>query len=122
MFYVHDGQASGLIRQPLRTGRALRASLARLQRTAEVGGTGGFYDGLNAALDARPDHVLVVTGRQKWAAAGPYVQTLLAEAPSKPTFSVVSMGGPNADLERVAAATGGVVEPLDPATLRGWVR
>ena len=122
VFYVHDGEVSALPRQPLRPGRAVRSSLARLQREAPAAGKKGFYDGLNAALDARPDHVLVITGRQEWDKAADYVLSLVQKAPSKPTFNVVSMGGENADLDRIAAATGGVVEPLEASTVRGWLR
>ncbi|BAM02943.1 zinc ribbon domain-containing protein [Phycisphaera mikurensis] len=122
VFYVHDGEVSRLPRQPLAPGRALRASLAKLQEQAPAAGRKGFYDGLHAALGARPDHVIVITGRREWDKAADYVLGRVTDAPSKPTFSVVSLGGPNADLDRITAATGGELDDLSPRTVRSWVR
>ncbi len=120
VFYIHDGQVDGLPSQPLSPGRAISTPLSRLQDKAPASGRRGFYDGLAAAIDAQADHIVVVTGRQEWDKAGPYIQSRLDEAAGKPSFSIIALSGRDRDLQKIADATGGYLEPLEASTIRRW--
>ena len=120
VFYIHDGQVDGLPSQPLSPGRALARPLSRLQAKAPATGRRGFYDGLAAAIDAEADHIVVVTGRREWEEAGPYIQSRLDAAPGNPSFSIISLSGRDAELQKIADATGGYLEPLEASVLRSW--
>lgn len=122
VFYIHSGGSEGLPRQPLAPGLALRSSLERLQNSSSASGTSGFYDGLRDALDANPDHVMLITARTKWQSAAPYVLEQVRASSTSPTFSVVSFGGNNADLRSVTEATGGTFESMRPEAVRVWIR
>lgn len=114
--YLSDGRVTQTGSGYQTTGGTFANALRQTQARLQPRGKRGFWNMIEQALDSRPDHVILITSRSKWAESLPILDGKLREA-GRPTFSVINMDTNVPELRRFAEQTGGQYETMRSSEL-----